>query len=382
MQGFNFIDLPGVRNRVAEIESDLRAGKSVVIVFPDHAVESGTAEILLAEIKGRSTNSEWCASGSAEFPKRLLESFEADDSELADYAGWDRFTRWPKWGGEWLVFLSWEHEDTGKVVERWPAQLKASGLATDVRPRLILAATLDAVPVNVLRRVDQNEVAVHWWWGSVDRLDTELCVAVDENGRTRDALDRAVISEVACWDLESIGYLAANWDGRVSTIDIAIEGLRAERGWEGEVLESNAPAGKGHRRPATGQLEYWQTGKVERWGGGNRVSPMDATASELRRRLWLAHSKILMPVVDDHRAEVERRMSELVPDHVTDRARREGNGIVEIGNLRYLFDTGVLRLPRDDGDALVKMTKLRNLLAHREPASDDLVVAVREKRTL
>lgn len=376
------VDLPGARNRVTAVLDDLDAGKSVILVFADSAVELGVADEVLREIKGAAAHTEWCAEADEEFPVRVLESFGANSSDITAYASWDQIVGWPAWYGEWLFLATWEHDDVPTILERWPAQLKVSGLGSEDRPRLVIGATLDSVTLAMLDRIDTSEVTVHWWWGTVDRLDTELCVAVHEHAKRRDSLDRAVLAELACWDIDALDFLSRQWDGSTDTVVPLIAGLRRHRGECGDAFTLAAAARAHQSRPPKESLEGWRHGRIERWGGAPRIGPVDFSEAEIKRRLWIAHSRILMPVVDEERAKYEDRFNSIATIEMMDRNREKGGGLIEIGILKDLALRKLVRLPQEDEDALRRLTRLRNRLAHRDPATDELISFVRKRHDL
>ncbi|MCY1658270.1 hypothetical protein OVA21_13855 [Dietzia sp. SL131] len=373
------VDLPGVRNRVTAVLDDLDAGKSVVFVFADSAVESGVADDVLREIQGAAAHTEWCLEADKEFPVRVLESFEGSSGDITRYSAWDQIVGWPTWYGEWLFLTSWEHNDIPTILERWPAQLKVSGLSPEDRPRLVIGATLDAVTPAMLDRIDTAEVAVQWWWGTVGRLDTELCVAVHEHAKRRDSLDQAVLAELACWDVDALDFLSRWWDGSTDTVVPLIAELRRHREEDGDVF-TLASASRSHQfRPPKELLEGWRQGRIERWGGAPRVGPVDCSEAEVKRRLWIAHSRILMPVVDDERAKFEDKFNSIATVEMMDRNREKGGGLIEIGILKDLAVRKLVRVPREDEETLRQLTSLRNRLAHCDPATDELISFVRKR---
>lgn len=376
------VDLPGARNRVTAALDDLDAGRSVVLVFADRATESGVADEVLREIEGAAAHTQWCVEAGKEFPVRVLESFDAGAADISTYASWNRIVGWPTWQGEWLFLTSWEHDDVPTLLERWPAQLKASGLGTEDRPRLVIGVTVAEVTPAMLDRVDTGEVAVHWWWGAVDRLDTELCVAVHEHAKYRDSLEKAVLAELVCWDVDSLDFLSSRWDGSTDTVVPLIAELRRLRDESGDAF-TLASAFRAHQsRPPKESLEGWRRGRIERWGGAPRLGPVDYSEAEIRRRLWVAHSRILMPVVDDERAKYEEMFDSLATADLMDRNREKGGGLIEIGILKDLAVRKRVRVRPEDEEALCRLTTLRNRLAHRDPATDELISFVRKRYEL
>ena len=62
--------LPGPARFVQDITADLGAGKSVVVVFPDHVVESGIADAILDDIAAEGARTTHCQESSDTFPTR------------------------------------------------------------------------------------------------------------------------------------------------------------------------------------------------------------------------------------------------------------------------------------------------------------------------
>lgn len=186
--------LPGPGRTIVEIVADLNAGRSVIIVFPDHLVEDGIADAVLDEIHTFGTSAPFCvATDSEPFPARILTTFGGDPVTDRDYDNWETIIDWRPWHGSWVLMAGWEHSDIATIVNRWPPQIHASGLALTERPKLVIGVRISDVERKAVTRLDRDTVAVHWWWGILDRLDTETRLTALV-GRTLNPVDAAVIT--------------------------------------------------------------------------------------------------------------------------------------------------------------------------------------------
>ena len=163
-----------VRRAVAAVEEAAATNPVVVVVFPDHAVTDGTADQILDELSATITSSCGLECADDVFPVRVLASFGARGAELTDYDDWDTIINWTGWHGQTVIVPAWEHPDVSDIINRWIPQPRASTLAPDRIPTLLIATSLEYTDRLVIDRLDPTVVSVHWWWGVFDRLDTEL----------------------------------------------------------------------------------------------------------------------------------------------------------------------------------------------------------------
>lgn len=365
------VQLPGPAGFVSRATADLTAGQSVILVFPDALVDSGVADAVLDDLAAEGTTAVSCISSTDSFPARVMETFGGDPVRESEVAEWERIAGWERWHGSWVFFPSWEHPDVAEVIDRWPAQLNACCLSMDARPKLIIAVRLTDVPRTRITHVDRNNIAVHWWWGVLGRLDTELRLAAITQ-RPLNPVNTAVIVEVSGWDLSCTDFLANEWDRSTSGISDALHAYQsqADAGCATPVV---AVTRRGLTAPPAELEQPWCKGLLDWWGHGIRLAGAAIDDAELMQRVWMAHNRALIQYVDEERAHYEQMILAKAPrDTLTDLRQRDDD-IIEIGSLTWLVESRRVDIGKKDRERLQTFRDLRNDLAHRKPVSDELL---------
>jgi len=364
---------PGPARFVLDVVADIEMGKSVVVVFPDALVDVGVADAVLAEIALESSRSEYCESSGDPFPSRVLSTFGAEPGAFRIFGEWETVVGWEAWHQSWLIVTGWGHPDLCEILDRWPSQMMACGLSEHDRPKLVIGLRLADVSRATLLHLDQLTIAVHWWWGVLDRLDTETRLASVAPRGGLGFVDAAVITEIAGWDLRCIDFLVENWDRTTTGIGSAVARYQQEVGDGPE--RDNGAINRAVRQsrhsigPPVDLEQHWRHARVERWGYSIRHSPMTMEGSEIKRRVWLAHNRTLMPHVDDERGRYEAIIRGKVRPEVIEDVVRDDD-IIEIGALKKLVNTRVVDIGKTERLRLQFFGHLRNKLAHREPIDD------------
>lgn len=363
--------LPGPARFIAQVATDLEAGKSVIVVFPDAVVDSGLADAVLEDLAREGARADFCYESRDPFPTRVLTTFGADPLRQSAFAEWDTIVGWEPWHGSWVVVPAWHHDDVSEIVDRWPAQLTACGLSMDDRPKLIIGVRLADLPRTKIIHVDRSGVAVHWWWGVFDRLDTELRLA-SMSKRTLNPVDAAVIVEVSGWDLGCTDFLVAEWDRTTGGLPDAVRRYQSQAGQDrhGPVVQGSR---RGQATPPTELEQAWRDGLVDRWGHAVRRAVYATDEADVAQRLWMAHNRTLIPYVDEERADYEQVILKKASRSALEGLRRRDDDIIEIGSLAWLVDTHRVDIGKTDRERLQAFRDLRNDLAHRRPIGDELL---------
>ncbi|MBQ7803045.1 hypothetical protein [Rhodococcus sp. (in: high G+C Gram-positive bacteria)] len=365
--------LPGPARFVQDITADLGAGKSAVVIFPDHVVESGIADAILDDIAAEGARTTHCQESSDPFPTRIITTFGADPVSARAFDEWDTITAWDAWHGAWVLVPGWLHQDVAEIVDRWPAQVNACGLSAEDRPKLVIAVRLSDLPRKKANHVDRNSIAVHWWWGVLDRLDTQTRVAAN-SGRNLNPVEAAVITEVSGWDLVCTDFLTAHWDRTTAGLPNAVHHYRTHRTAPGEEHTApRPPATRGVIAPPPELEPAWNAGLVDRWGHSVRQAPHSLDDAAVEQRLWMAHNRILISHVDEERSDYEQMIRSKASPRALDDLRLRDDDIIEIGSLLWLVNTGKVDIGREHRLQLQTFRDLRNDLAHRRPINDELL---------
>ncbi|CAN1557168.1 hypothetical protein MCEMAEM6B_02489 [Mycobacteriaceae bacterium] len=366
--------LPGPARLIRDIVADLSHGKSVVIVFPDALVESGIADAILDDLQTEAARPAFCDGSAEPFPSRVISTFGSDPIAERRFAEWETIVEWDAWLGSWLLVTGWLHQDVAEIVDRWPPQLKACGLPADSRPKLIIAVRLADLPRSTITHIDQGSMSVHWWWGVLDRLDTETRLATT-SVRRFNPVDSAVIIEVSGWDLSCTEFLAANWDRTTCGLQEALRQYQEQITTAQQARLPSAPGKmRGVKLPPTELEQFWRDGLVDRWAHSIRLAPSALLEADVNQRQWMAHNRMLIPHVDEERAEYEDLiLARASPASLDGLRRRDDDDIIEIGSLAWLVASGRVDIGRERRLRLLAFRNLRNDLAHRRPAADELL---------
>lgn len=366
-----FTRLPGAARFIGRAAADLAGGRSVILVFPDAVVDSGIADAVLDDLEREGVSTAFCHESTDPFPARVLTTFGADPLRESGLAEWDTIIGWESWHGSWVLVPGWQHDDVDEIVDRWPAQLNACGLSIEDRPKLVIGVRLADLSRIKITHVDRNSVAVHWWWGVLDRLDTELRLAASSD-RTLNPVDAAVVVEVSGWDLGCTDFLLAEWDRTTAGLFDALRCYQSQGSNAGDV-----PAVSGCRRGLTAppaELEQpWRDGLVDRWGHGVRRSAYVSDEADMTQRLWMAHNRILNQYIDEERADYEQRILARASSTALTDLRPRDDDIIEIGSLAWLVETRQVDIGKAHRERLQAFRDLRNDLAHRRPVGDELL---------
>jgi hypothetical protein len=291
--------------------------------------------------------------------------------------------------------------EVARLIRSLSAAAKEAGLPPEDRPRLLVTARVDDLPGQLPDELELElaTAAVHWWWGTLDRLDSATVISVvgtDASLRTRrrgemprDRILRAVRDEVVsevCGPDPVLGWrLAGQWDGSQSTLEgslkMALEGLGADV----PVPHVAAPSGVGSgHRPSTAVRQAWARGLLQAWDGRTRVHPAawcgDQNGSDhLRTLVSQAQARVLLPWIEDARQRLALRalsgatrpVADLIADYVERppagyRARpQEVFRTIEVGPMLRACRQGHLNLPVEDRRLLEQLVLARNVLSHR-----------------
>ncbi|MEE1782730.1 hypothetical protein PUR71_07315 [Streptomyces sp. SP17BM10] len=292
-------------------------------------------------------------------------------------------------------------DDLARLLQRLPATAKALGLAPEQRPKLLVVATTDRLPATAPDDLARTDVAVHWWWGALGRVDTASVTAVNrplpartvthsDTGRTRigEALTQATIVEVCGPYLDLAAALAARWDGQPETLRATLTALCSP----GPLVlpAQRTPARRtgahAHQPPDALRLR-WNNGTIDAWEGQLRTHPAELCTpggdTELNRLLWVAQSRTLLPLIDDARDALVTQVlptasctpQQLLSMYATDRtvggsapldARLQA---LELGALYSAKTNAHLAFTPPQTSTLLTLREARNELSHRRHLS-------------
>ncbi|MFG2962864.1 hypothetical protein ACGFZS_06200 [Streptomyces sp. NPDC048288] len=290
--------------------------------------------------------------------------------------------------------------EIARLIRSLSAAVKQAGLLPEDRPRLLVTARVGDLPQQLPDELelDLASSAVHWWWGTLDRLDSATVVAsvamtsgqdTHRYGeRLRDRILRSVRDEVVsevCGPDPVLGWrLSRCWDGNVRTLEDSLRACLVGRlpGAQGQTVV-HPGLGSGYR-PAARLRPAWARGLLQSWDGRARAHPAVWCAEvrdpeELGVLVSQAQARILLPWIEDVRRRLALRalagrtgpVADLVARYVERapagyRTRpEEAFQRIEVGPMLSACRQGHLNLPREDRQLLERLVLARNVLSHR-----------------
>lgn len=365
------LSLPGPERLLESIAGDIEAGRSAVVVFPQVAIDSGFADGLLANL-GERVGAEACLpplrNDRRNLPERLADLARAGPFNPG-FDPWRDLVNWVGSSGLRVLLRSW-NEPLDDVVRRWAALLHEAGHEPSERPALILGIDSQTADRTRVEFEDALFLRDHWWWGTINRLDT--AVHVHRTGMTVSTLHLAAVEEVAAWDLELAAALSHRWDGTRSKLPDVLSALRSPPIELAEHAASAAGASDSLRPPRSARSD-WDAGLVEAWDGRLRWRTDAPTRTEtLDKLLWRAQSRVVMSHLDEQRTRladefVRRARADVLRAFEIERGE---NAIWELGDMHHRVVTGQVKLAAPISNYLATARKVRNAIAHGRPARD------------
>jgi hypothetical protein len=202
----------------------------------------------------------------------------------------------------------------GEQAARWTQFVRTflpavRAVAAAERPRLLLLARKTCVAALAGSDTLLDDL---WWWGVLDRLDTAFHVKsrLADGHHGPDGLIRETITEIAGFDLDLAGHLAARWDGSYDTLGTVLASFTGPSwppGQHGpeksyELPHSSTALGA----PPAALLPMWDKGLVDRWDTFPAYLHACAITdpADLRSRVWRAQVRALMPMIDEERSRI------------------------------------------------------------------------------
>ena len=365
------LSLPGPERFLDSLAGDIEAGTSVVVVFPQVAIDRGFADGLLARL-GERVGAEACLPPHRDDPRILPERL----AELAragpfnpGFDPWRDLVNWVGSRGLRVLLRSW-NESLDDVVRRWAALLHEAGYEPSERPALIMGIDSQTAHRTRVEFEDALFLRDHWWWGAVNRLDT--AVHVHRTGVATSTLHLAAVEEVAAWDLDLAAALSHRWDGTRAKLRDVLSALPSPPIELAEHAASAAGASDSLRPPRSARYD-WDAGLVEAWDGRLRWRTDAPTETEtLDKLLWRAQSRVVMSHLDEQRSRladefVRRARADVLQAFEIERGE---NAIWELGDMHYHVVTGQVQLAGPIRRYLATARDVRNAIAHGRPARD------------
>lgn len=360
--------------------------------------------------------------------ERLAEQLDVAPGEVIERLT-DRTRRWRPviglraWcepddpGGTALGGTGGGHRGSGveRLLRALTSAVKEAGLPPEERPRLLVVARLDDLPEALVDELDRDiaTTAVHWWWGTLGRLDTAVVVAA-AGGRARgggleqrilDDVREETVTELSAFDLSLARRLAAAWDGTTGHLAQALRSCLDNTLIADAASCPDGPIDAGtRRRPSSVLRRAWARGLVQAWEGRLRRHPAGwytqgrpgVLPPELNVLVGQAQQRVLAPWIEETRAHLARlavrytsqplhalvtAYSARPPADVRDRAESAFLQL-EVGSLLAAHHDGGITFPEEEVGLLKVLAKVRNILAHRGALHDRTLRTLCDELTL
>lgn len=362
MQAPDVLDLPGPRRFMDRVCADIDAGTTVVVAFPQVAIDSGLADRIVDSI-GTQAGAGLVERGESHLPTQMIQTLDFISEWRPSHDPWWDLAHWPALGGRALALRSWEH-DVAAILQRWEALTHEASRAPAERLRLVIGAGSSDVERALLERTRPLHIAVRWWWGVIDRIDTELHLR--RQAQPTDPLEHAERVERLSWDLgqEAAQKLPCEGDAEHASQPVHTTHQMA-RGHE-------RASGRHREVPPVDLRKAWNCGTVDLWDGRYRPRiTANSRKAELDVIRWRAQVQVLFPYLEEHRRKLQHLF--LV------RAREAGlstgqDDTWEIGQMFGAVQYQGVKLPLDVYDHLRAAREVRNALAHGRPADEKYLI--------
>ena len=359
MLGTDILGLPGPQAFMDRVCSDVEAGRSALLVFPRSIIDVGLANDVV-DIVGARLGAGQVQQGKGHLPTMVAEALDYLDEWRPSGDPWWDLAHWPAMRGRAATLRSWEHDVVG-LVHRWEALTHEAGSEPTERLCLVVGAGLADVEATHLDRTPSLHFSVHWWWGVIDRLDTEL--SLRRRFGVLDPLAHAELVERTSWDISDMARTSA--------------GMRSDFvGAEGNTVDGPCPprmamnhdraVGASRKTPPVAVRPWWDRGEVDVWDGRYRPSGSGPWAdSESKELRWRAQVQILFPYLEEHRRRIQQ---DFLP-----KARQAGLAIDpddawELGQMFWAARDNQVKVSLQTYEHLKRARNVRNALAHGRPA--------------
>ncbi|MCM2418612.1 hypothetical protein [Streptomyces sp. RKAG293] len=317
-----------------------------------------------------------------------------------------------------IVVCGWQEpdsSDTARLLRSLSVSVKSAGLPRPRRPRALAVVRLTDLPDAVVDSLDMETTVVHWWWGTLSRLDTATVTAtarprsrspIGKAGhgsaaaachRIAEALREEVITQISGPDLNLAVCLSRDWDGVLTSLVSVLSVLSGDlRRPFPEALGRTAPVAV--ERPPLELRDFWAAGAIDFWDGQLRgplaswaITRDGRSTADLDAMIWQAQSRVLLPLIDGARAELAALLPSAAVHGPVRLAegygpRGSGQGLVagsraaaveslaamEVGDIWAAVRAGQVLLPAGEVNRLKYLRLARNKLAHRCALDDGL----------
>lgn len=297
--------LPGPRTLITETLGELKSDRHVFVALPsamanDPAVTDSLCDALAA------------AAGQFTTVRRIFSEPDADSlldavARAVDFddppATVPELLSHHHGAGATFVVVAADHHDRQAELPKFLERIEQEThrAPTDTGLSLVVIGGREHLPS--FRGGDDSDVSLVtlWWWNRIARWDTAAHIShIDgppAEARILADVRAETIVEVARWDLSLAQRLAQDWSGDPDELPDHL----AEPDWVEQPPDSRERCGP---RPAEGHLLLWDAGALDGWHDHYSPAP---SAQRLRRRVWAAQARIVLPWIEERREVLQER---------------------------------------------------------------------------
>ena len=380
--------LPGPRSLISDTLDELKRGRHVCIVLPagmagDPAVtDSLSAAVLDAASRLTTTRRVFAEPNFDSLLEVFAHTVDLDDPPatvpelLSHHLG----------AGTIFVTVAAEHsrrqhDEFPKFLQR--LEQDTHSVPADGRMSLVVICGRNALPAFRGGESSDVSLATVWWWNRIARWDTAAHIRYIDRPRVSDRtladIRDETIVEVARWDLSLAERLAQDWSGDPAELPEHL----------GETPSGEQPAETRERcgtRPADSLLEMWDAGRIDGWHDAHSPAP---SPQRLRRLVWAAQARIVLPWIEQRREVLQERTIEKMGRKRFNEALQSmfdpplsDAGLVEIGDLYQVIAARLGKTEAALRSTGWRLRDARNKAAHLDPLTlgelNELVNACRD----
>ncbi len=361
--------LPGPRTLITDTLNEVSRGRHVCIVLPaamakDPSITDGLAGAVIDETNRTAMT---CRihpeAGADSLLEVLAKAVDLDDPPatvpelLGHYQAAD------------TVFVAVAAEFSPAQQAEFPALLQRLERETHSVPRtermsLVVIGGREHLPHFAGGESSDVSLATLWWWNRIARWDTAAYIRHIDGPRIEDRTMADVrgetIVEVARWDLSLAEDLAQEWSGDPAELP---DHLRETK--SGVQSETRERCGS---RPADSVVDLWDAGQLDGWH--DQYAPA-ASAQRLRRLVWAAQARNVLPWIEQRREALQdKAIEKLTRKRFNDALQQlftpplTDTGQVEVGHLHLIIDARLGRTEPGMRSTARRLRDARNKLAH------------------
>lgn len=366
--------LPGPRTLITDTVGELKAGRHVFIALPaamatDPAVTDSLSDAIAVDAgRDRTTRRLFAEPDLDSLLEVVARAVDFDDppATVPELLGHYQGT------GVTFVLVAGDHSpdrqaEFPKFLER--VEQETHRAPAETRLSLVVIGGREHLPSFRGGADSDVSLATLWWWNRIARWDTAAHISHIDGPRSDERILADIrsetIVEVARWNLRLAEQLAQDWSGDPAELPDHLNETPREAEQPAETRERCGT------RPADSLLDLWDTGQLDGWHDAYSPAP---TRQRLRRLVWAAQARIVLPWIEQRREVLqERTIAKMSRKRFNDSLQQlfdpplTDAGLVEIGDLYKVINARLGRTEPALRSTAWRLRDARNKVAHLDP---------------